>query len=163
MDINKSKSSRYIILVVLLLVLGIVGYTLYYCMVADRNSTIGKTENGYRVDKAPINNRFPKLGQFEKCYWKADTIGKSSVGPSSYWMKGFVVLNNEEYKAFKTQYKWIEVENGWKPSLNAGVLNIKSLKWSFSTEFDNYIKTSDYVGKFYLDLEKGIVFFDVQK
>ncbi|OPX44460.1 hypothetical protein CLHUN_17590 [Ruminiclostridium hungatei] len=162
MNLIKRKSSRYILLIVAFLIIGVVGYTLY-SMVADTNSTIGKTENGYRVDKDPITSRFPNVGQFDKCYWKADTIGKSGVGPSSYWMKGFVVLKREDFEAFKTQYKWLDVESGWKPSLDTSILNIQSFKWSFSTEFDNYIKSASYVGKFYLDLENGIVFFDVQK
>ncbi len=162
MNFIKHKSSRYIVLIVALMIIGIAGYTVY-SMVSGGSNETGKTENGYRVDKEPITNRFSKLGQFDKCYWKADTVGKSSAGPSPYWMKGFVILHSEDFETFKSQYKWRDVESGWKPSLDAGILNIQPYKWSYSAEFDNYIKSANYVGKFYLDLENGIVFFDIQK
>ncbi len=160
--LKKLKTGRYVVVVIALMIIAITGYILY-CMVADSTSTIGKTENGYRVDKDPIASRFPKIGQFDKCYWKADTIGKSGVGPSSYSMKGFVVLKRESFETFRTQYKWLEAESGWKPSQDTDILNMQAFKWAHSAEFDNYIKSANYVGKFYLDLENGIVFFDVQK
>lgn len=163
MSLIKQKSSdKYVILIIVLLISGVLGYTVF-SMIGKDNSTIVKTENGYRVDKEPIKNRFPKLGQFEKCYWKADTVGESGIGPSAYWMKGFVLLNSKDFDAFKAKYKWSNVENGWTPSLDANILKIQSFKWSYSREFDNYIKSSSYVGKFYLDFQNGIVFFDVQK
>ncbi|NJD04664.1 MAG: hypothetical protein FIA99_19165 [Ruminiclostridium sp.] len=166
MSLIRHKSSKYISVILAVLIIGIAGYVIYG-LFSDNNSTIGQSENGYRVDKEPIINRFPKLGNFEKCYWKADTIGKNSrlsaPAPSSYWMKGFVILNSKELDTFKSQYKWLDVENSWKPSLDADILKVQSLKWSYSEDFNNYIKSSSYVGKFYLDVENGIVFFDVQK
>lgn len=119
--------------------------------------------DGYRVDKEPIIKRFEGLGNFSKCYWKADIIGKSNFGPTSYWMKGFVVLNNGDFKKFKEQYKWCDVEGGWGPSLDTKVLEVQDFKWVYNEEFNNFINSSGYIGEFYLDLVNGIVFFDIQK
>ena len=51
----------------------------------------------------------------------------------------------------------------WSPSLDDAFLNVDSFDWTYSEDFNNYVMSSDYVGKFYLDLENGIIFFDVQK
>ncbi len=60
----------------------------------------------YRTDKQPIMNRFPKFGEFDKCYWKAHTIGRTDFGPTSYWMKGFAVLSQNDFERIKKEYTW---------------------------------------------------------
>lgn len=124
---------------------------------------IGETENGYRVDKSPIGERLPKLGTFDRCYWKADIIGKPGIGPTPYWMKGFVVLNNKEFMAFKEQYNWSETGKGWKPSLNTDILKMQSFDWSYSKAFEDYLISTRFVGKVYFDLKNGVVFFEIYK
>lgn len=120
-----------------------------------------------RYDKEPLLSRFPLIGNIEKCYWEADVIGKSSLftapSPSSYWMKGYIFLSKLDIDNIKSQYKWVSVENDWKPSLDESILNFKSLKWQYSQEYNDYIKPVTFFGKFYLNFEHGIVCFEVEK
>ncbi len=138
--------------------------------IINENNSSGQnwqTVNGFRIEKEPIINRFPLLNDFRKCYWKADIIGNNEritvPGPSSYWMKGFVFLYSKEIEKYKTQYKWTDCEENWKPSLDTEILNTEDLNWSYSEDFNNYIKYSNYVGEFYFDIKNGILFFDIQK
>lgn len=164
---NTEKKKKFIISIFIIIAIAISGCVIYNLLQKNNTTSLGKVENGYRVDVEPIKKHFPNLGVVEKVFWKADTIGISKRGsvpaPSSYWMKGFVVINGEEANKLKSKYKWEDMESSWKPSLDTEILKVKSLKWSYSEDFDNYIKSSDYVGKFYLDLKNGIVFFDVQR
>lgn len=133
----KRKSIRYFVIIAAIVIVGIIGYIAYNISQNDGN-TIGKSGNGYRIDREPIYSRFPKLGNFEKCYWKSDIIGQNSrvsvPGPTSYWMKGFVILNNKELETFKTEYKWMQIEGNWKPSL----LEVDTLLNDLRRELDKY-------------------------
>ncbi len=138
-----------------------------YNLFKNNNISLGEVENGYRVDIEPIKKRFPNLVDVEKVFWKADTIETPKRGsvpaPTSYWMKGFVVLKDKEVDTIKSKYKWLDMESSWKPSLDTEILKVKSLKWSYSEDFDSFIKSSDYVGNFYFNLSNGILFFDIER
>lgn len=43
------------------------------------------------------------------------------------------------------------------------ILKVNSSKWSYSEDFDSFIKSSDYVGNFYFNLSNGILFFDIER
>ncbi len=124
-----------------------------------------KFENGYRIDKQPIINRFPKLGDIKKCYWKEDTSEQSGImiGPTSYWMEGFVFINQKKYDAFRKNYKWKNQRSDWEPQLDTDILGKKTFKWAFSEDFNNYMISNNYEGYFYLDLKNKIIYFDIQQ
>lgn len=129
-------------------------------------STFGQQETNqveWRTDTKPITSRFPKLGQFEQAYWQGDIIGRSDIGPTSYWMKGYVVLNKDNFEDLKKKYQWQNVDSNWKPSLDSSKLGKDSFEWAYSEEFNNDVKSDDFIGKFYLDLKQGTVFFDVER
>ena len=128
----------------------------------------GKTvANGseFKTEQDAITSRFPKIGDFTACYWKADAIGDSrlSIGPTPYWMKGFVVLGKDNFEDLKKDFQWVRVDDSWNPSLDVSVLKENSFQWAICKAFDSYVMSSDYVGNFYLDFENGILFFDVQQ
>ena len=50
------------------------------------------TSMEYRNDEQPILDRFPAIPEFQTCFWKASTTGRTNFGPTNYWMKGFVIL-----------------------------------------------------------------------
>lgn len=134
------------------------------------NSNFRGTDNNddkWRTDKKPIMDRFPNIGNFDNCYWKANTSAEntrlSTPGPTSYWMKGFIILNEKDFDNFKIQYKWNDTSVNWQPLLDTSILQMKSFKWKYSEEFNSKIKSSSYVGQFYLDFENGIIYFDIQK
>lgn len=129
------------------------------------NSNVIKSSTGLKTDKKPISNRFPKLGQFEKCFWIADTVfdsGRNNVpGPTSYWMKGYVFLSKQDFETFKSNYKWESVDITCTPEIDKDILEVTKASWVFSEEFNNFIKPPSFFGKFCLDIENGIVYFDV--
>ncbi len=163
MNLLRRGAARYVAAAVALLVACVAGFALRDALMRGDSAAVGETQNGYRVDREPLLTRFPRLGPFEKCYWQADIIGKPGIGPTPYWMKGFVVLDSVEFEAFKTRFRWADVESGWRPSLDTAILGAQSFRWSYSREFDDYMHSASWVGRFYLDLENGIVFFDVAK
>jgi hypothetical protein len=127
-----------------------------------------QADNDFRIDKEPILNRFPKIGDIQSCYWKADIKRSNSritaPAPSSYWMKGFVYLNEKEAERLKNQLNWSSVEKDWSPTLkNESILNLSSLEWYYSEDYNNYIKPSTFIGKFYINFENSLIYFDVEK
>ncbi|MCL6592120.1 MAG: hypothetical protein K6U80_19505 [Firmicutes bacterium] len=155
---------RTIVLLMIAFVV-ITAFLITYYFMNKSGNIKQNTTNGYQTDIEPIRNRFPKLCGIKQVFWKAGLISKTNnvPGPSSYWMKGFIVLNKEEYVKLAREYKWTMVESSWKPDLNSTILGKNIYRWSFSNDFNEYIKPSSFFGKFYLDLENGIIFFNVEK
>lgn len=137
------------------------------CSFQKKDTTNTGENGGYRTDKQPIIDRFPLLGNFEKCYWKAEIITKnsrfSSPSPTSYRIKGFVILNAKDHETFKQKFVWESMEKGWKPSLDTDILKINSLVWSYSSDFNQFIKEPSFYGSFYIELDQGVIYFDVEK
>lgn len=137
-------------------------------VISNSNSNIKTNSNEFKEDIKAITGRFPNLGNIEKCYWKADIIGENSrnstPSPSSYWMKGFVVLDSNDSKTFKEMYEWNSLNDTWVPELKTKILNLKETsKWSYSEGFNSYIKSANYVGKFYMDFNNNLIYFDVER
>jgi hypothetical protein len=137
--------------------------------IAVRNYTTTKRydDGEWRTDKEPILNRFPQIGDFNKCYWKADLVNKNNritiPAPTSYWMKGFVYFNETSIETIKTQYNWYRADKDWKPSFDEPILNTNTPEWYFSEEYNNYILTSNYYGKIYINFENNLLFFEVEE
>ncbi len=114
----------------------------------------------FHTETKPIINRFPKLEKVNKVYWNANVIGESSFGPSTYKMQGYVELDHYVAQKFEDAYDWSSVS--FNPAMQSQYDHMKH-RWSYSEEFDQYIKPSNYVGKFYFDSYNGLIYFDVEK
>ncbi|UKS28432.1 hypothetical protein LOZ80_05710 [Paenibacillus sp. HWE-109] len=122
------------------------------------------SQQSIKTDIKPIMDRFPKLGEIQKCVWSAETIGKQGgIGPTNYRLMGYVELRNTEFRLFLSKYKWTHVASDWKPTMDSKYIGTKPYSWSFSDEFNNFIKSSNYVGKFYLDTDNGVIYFEVER
>ncbi|XEC95219.1 hypothetical protein AB6A23_01155 [Paenibacillus tarimensis] len=118
----------------------------------------------YRTDVQPVLDRFPLLQKVNKVYWNAEIIGDTSFGPSSYRMKGYVFLDIRDAEKFLESFSWHDIAD-FKPTMKLG-LNIhqkQEHEWVFSEEFNNYIKPSDFIGKFYFDKMNSLLYFEVEK
>ncbi|AIQ14552.1 hypothetical protein [Paenibacillus durus] len=131
-------------------------------LVVKVNVLNSESNNQYKTEIQPVVDRFPRLEIVEKVYWKAEVIGDHGFGPSSYWMKGYVHLNNEVMERFRSSYTWKDVSN-FKPYFNLDFDQEHEPSWTFSEEFNNYIKSSSFIGKFYLDVNNGLFYFEVEK
>ncbi|MDP5274906.1 hypothetical protein [Chengkuizengella axinellae] len=116
----------------------------------------------FRTEIQPIVDRFPRLDNVEKTYWIADTIEERDFGPTSYWMKGYVYLENHSVESITTLYEWEEVHT-FNPSFISKYEQIYETGWFFSEEFNSYIKSSNYIGNFYFDMNNDVLYFEVEK
>ncbi len=125
-----------------------------------------------RTEKQPLLDRFSLLEDFESCLWQSAVISNRSfdIGPTSYWMQGYIVLNKEQFKDFKENYDWKEkdlIVNNEKFSLKNGKsvpeidLNLDDCNWTYSDKFNEKI-LGNFIGEFYLDLNNKVLFFDVE-
>ena len=119
-----------------------------------------------RTDKKPILTRLTHIVDFEKCVWEADYVGDnkrlSAPGLSTYRIRGYILLYKSELEKFKNQYKWEEVESDWKPTFRQSILKVNTKKWLCSEAFNNYITPDDYFGKFYIDLNDSVLYFELE-
>jgi hypothetical protein len=165
-----------IVLIILIGIIGAVIFNIGFKRAENLGSKgIQETENDtsleFRTDIEPIDKIFPNLGEITECYWKADSFGSQIrgsnllPGPTDYWMKGFLIINENNLNEFKDKYYWTLVEEDKKPDLETefletGLLDINSFEWYYSEEFNNYVKQPGYHGGFYVDFDNGIIYFD---
>lgn len=76
-------------------------------------------------------------------------------------MKGFVYFEPGVAEKFKESYAWRDVT--LNPSMQLDTDEGKEHFWAFSEEFNEYVKSSNYVGKLYFDVRNELVYFEVEK
>ena len=135
-----------IVLIILIGIIGAVIFNIGFKRAENLGSKgIQETENDtsleFRTDIEPIDKIFPNLGEITECYWKADSFGSQIrgsnllPGPTDYWMKGFLIINENNLNEFKDKY-WTLVEDKpiWNWVLETGLLDINSFEWYYSSE-----------------------------
>ncbi|WP_409342721.1 hypothetical protein [Paenibacillus sp. MBLB4367] len=158
-DTNMKKMVLYIAI----LSMAVITTMIYFYISNDHARDGDLKESIIRTDIDPIKTRFPRLGDFEKCLWQTHLIGGNrSIGPSSYRLVGYVVLKDEEFSKFVTQFNWEQADKV-NTILSQEALGLTTKNWSYSKTFNDYVKSASFVGDFYLDLENKLIYFDVQK
>jgi len=136
----------------LLLIIGLL-------LVANTLERTEKEEETIRTEIKPILDRFPLLYSVHKAYWKASVTGKTNFGPSSYWIKGYVYIGDEQLKEIKS-YEWAEA-TGFSPAFTVDHVAEPS-RWLYSEKFNQYIKSKEFIGHFYYDENNERLYFDVE-
>lgn len=149
MKLSSTKKLKFFGIILLVIITALL-FTFYF----PNNNEIS-----YRTDIKPISNRFPKLKDIQKVYWSTNVID-DDFGPTSYWMRGYVFLDHASISDLKTTYTWETVN--LKPKVEYD-FNGKTQNWSYSEEFNNSIKNSNYVGQFYLDSNSDSLYFDIEQ
>jgi hypothetical protein len=116
----------------------------------------------YRTDILPIQKRFPELPEFTTCYWKADTIGNIDFGPTSYWMRGFICLEEKEFQQVLADYIWKEENIAFPAGIDPSITGKSNFRWHSNDEFQSLILQQDFVGTVLLDINNGILYFSVE-
>ena len=116
----------------------------------------------YREDIEPLSTRFPKLGEIEHCYWKAAIFSNVGIGPTSYWMKGFLVLSTSKIKELVDTFDWESKELIFPLGIDPSVTGLSDFDWRYSKGFSREIKGALFVGDFYVDANHGVVYFDLE-
>ncbi|MFG2821115.1 hypothetical protein ACGFX4_17015 [Kitasatospora sp. NPDC048365] len=116
-----------------------------------------------RTDAKAISDRLPKLGGFERVRWEilASNGGSRDIGPTDYNARGIAWLTDDRVtQLLAAAGKWIpegpsDVPAGMDPMLNT------TADWVHSEEFDKYVTSGSYSGKFFLNKKEHAVYFDV--
>lgn len=120
------------------------------------------TKIEYRTDVEPITKRFGEMLSIESCFWKAKTIGKANFGPSSYWMKGYILISQENADFLKSKYDFTDVDINFENGMEPDITGKSNFKWSYNKEFSKKIVGAEFVGEFYFDVENNIFYFDLE-
>ena len=116
----------------------------------------------YRTESEPLEFRFPDAPDFTECYWKADTIGQTYFGPTNYWMRGFIILDENTFQKILADYEWtsnsIDFPNGIAPD----VTGRNGFDWYINKKFEQLLLRHSFVGHIFLDTVNGILYFDVE-
>jgi len=126
----------------------------------SKESEIEKMD--YREDVEQLTNRFSTLDGIESCFWKADTIGKTNFGPTNYWMKGFLCLDENNFQKILTEYEWIADDIVFPNGIDPDITGKDDFSWHINKDFQSMILRQSFVGSIYFDITNGIVYFDVE-
>lgn len=116
----------------------------------------------YRRDEQPIRERFPNIPEIQSCYWKANAIGRTDFGPTNYWMKGFIVLEESEWLKLLDEYSWENIDLYFPKGIDPRITNFNKFNWAYNKDFELRVKTTSFVGGIYLDTKNGILYFSVE-
>jgi hypothetical protein len=116
----------------------------------------------YRTERASIEKRFPDIPNFIKCYWKADAYGKTNFGPTSYWMKGFIILEEDALSKLLSDYEWSAESIDFPRGINPDITGKTDFNWHINRDFQSLILRQRFGGNIYLDIKNGVLYFDVE-
>ena len=117
----------------------------------------------WRDDLGPITKRFPMLKGVSSAKWKGGTFNDSifsALGPSAYWMKGYVFWENSEFENSLVVINWDDIELDVESGLPLAE-DLNNANWQFSRSLNQKLVGNEFVGKFYFLPDKKILYFDV--
>ena len=150
----------------ILISIGIVAIAISFCIGltaytnSRQNPNMSKIE--YRTDVEPLTKRFGEMLDIQSCFWKTGTIGKANFGPSSYWMKGYAFISQENADNLKSQYNLTEVDISFDDGVTPDVTGKAEFNWCYNNELSRRIAGLEFVGEFYFDVKNNIFYFDLE-
>ena len=116
----------------------------------------------YRTDKTFLVDVYQRFENIEKAYWKSESIGRSNFGPTSYFIKGFVVLTEEEIKDIRNTYEFKETVIEFQSGIEPTVTGLSEFVWGSNEEFTKEIQSARYISEIYFDMNHGLIYFNVE-
>lgn len=121
------------------------------------------TDNSeFRSDLEPIVERFGNSVEINSCFWKAAPITSNRIGPSSYWIKGFIVLTKADFDRIVNDYSMKKTQITFDDNINPNITGYNNFNWYYSDKLAHELKGGNFIGDVYLDITNGIVFFDLE-
>lgn len=155
------KITKIVIIIILVIVVmmaaGIVGI--------KKLSVIKKPELEkieYRTDTEHLTKRFGNFIKIENCFWKAGMIGRSNIGPSSYWLKGYAFITQENADFIKNEYSFTNVDIQFDDGITPDITGKNEFGWSYNKELSKKIAGAGFIGEFYFDIINNIFYFDLE-
>ena len=142
---------------VLFIILIITAGVIFRCQ-----NQINRETTDYRTDIQPLADRFGENIEIKSCFWKANVIGRDLVGPTPYWMKGFIIINNDTLEKIENEYDLAEIKINFDEDVNPAVTGFNDFKWCYNDELSKKIKGAGFVGEFYIDTNNGVLYFDLE-
>ena len=155
-----NKKIIWIIVSILLVIIVIGCVSLKIFINSNKSTNLTKIE--YRTDIEPLTKRFGKMLSIESCFWKAGTVGKSNFGPSSYWIKGYALISQENANSIKLDYNFSDVDISFENGITPDITGKSTFKWSYNKELSKKLAGAGFVGEFYFDVENNIFYFDLE-
>ena len=120
------------------------------------------TKIEYRTDVEPLAKRFGKMLIIESCFWKSDTISKNNLGPSSYWIKGYAFIDQENANYLKSTYSFTDIDINFQKGISPDITGKCDFKWSYNKDLSREIAGTGFIGEFYFDTQNNIFYFDLE-
>lgn len=152
------KKKVVIVIVIILALIGLSGKIFYDYKKDNKPSVIIRTE------KEQIASRFPNLGEFQSCYWEGDSYNSENdriPGPSSYWIKCFVKVDDALINDYIKKYDMKETATSIHLEFTPPDFNSTEISWLYSDSFNAYLKPQTFSGKFYIDIKNKYIYFEV--
>lgn len=116
-----------------------------------------------RTDAEPLIVRFGETLDITSCAWKAGIINGSGIGPSSYWMKGFIETEKDSFNSLISQYEIVPANVQFDNDIiTTDVLDFEEYNWGYNSELSKRIIGVGYVGVFYVDIQNCLFYFDIE-
>jgi hypothetical protein len=114
-----------------------------------------------RNDIESITSRFPSIQNIKEVFWEGGTIGKHGIGPTSYYIKGCIILESYEADNLKNKYTFEIIDNP-KFKFDPEITGFSEFDWRESYSFANDILRNKFVGNVYFDFINGIIYFNAE-
>ena len=125
----------------------------------------GKSKEETKTDIQPLINRFPEFISDDNtvnCFWTYSLYNSDArIGPSTYHMEGFIDITDTELEHLLEKYEFTESELAVDELLQPYLLEYENVKWCYSKELSYDITKSNFVGHFYLDVNNGLYYFEL--
>lgn len=159
--IFSNKIIKYLFISILIIIVCCIGVNIGLGIYLNTPKVFDLTSE-YRTDIEPLVKRFGDKIEFDSCYWKADTIGKTNFGPTSFWLKGFIMLKDDSFQALKSQYELTSVDLDFEEGMEPDITGFETFEWCYSEQMSHDISGVSYMGNFYLDICNGVLYFDLE-
>ena len=115
----------------------------------------------YRTDIEPLVDRFGEIIDIQAAFWKADVIGSIGLGPTSYWLKGFIFASDETLSRILTNYPLKEADIQFEEGMSPDITGLGDFEWGYNDTLSREI-CGGFVGKVYIDTNNGVFYFDME-
>jgi hypothetical protein len=117
----------------------------------------------WKTDVEPLTEEVININNIDKVYWKGDFIVSRTLGPNSYFVKGFLVISNEESLRISKKYDFWETNVSFPKGMNPNVTKCKTFKWTTKSDFSIENICLGWLETLYLDKNNGVIFFDIER
>lgn len=121
------------------------------------------TSQEYHTNLEPLQNWFPALGAIEQAHWKRSVFGRglaSCIGPTCYRLTGFAVCDAGE-RLWNRKYSEVSGTD-FPDGIDPEITGFTEFQWRKYPDFTEEMLGNHYIGLVLIDIQKGLVYFDVE-